>query len=85
LSPLTWPKSVSTSGTWHNPMRNAYRGSYDVDKANRVVTHIPSVDLLPSLTSGRQVRAFEVNGDRLTLRTAGIADADGVSLPSHLE
>lgn len=63
----------------------AYCGTYEVDEANRTVTHIPSVALLPNLIDGRQVRAFELNGDRLTLRTASVTDADGVLVSSHLE
>ena len=63
----------------------AYCGTYEVNEASRTVTHIPSVALLPNLIHGRQLRAFELNGDRLTLRTASVADADGVLVSSHLE
>jgi len=63
----------------------AYCGTYEVDEACRTVTHIPSVALLPNLIHGRQLRAFELTGDRLSLRTASLADADGVLISSHLE
>jgi|SRR5579863_494020 lipocalin-like protein len=63
----------------------AYCGTYEVDEAKRTVTHIPSVALLPNLIRGRQLRAFELNGDRLTLRTASVTDAGGVLVSSHLE
>ncbi len=45
----------------------AYCGTYQVDEACRTVTHIPSVALLPNLIHGRQLRAIEFSGDRLTL------------------
>jgi len=63
----------------------AYCGTYEVDEVNRTVTHIPTVALLPNLIHRRQIRAFELNGDRLILLTAGVADADGVLVSSHLE
>ena len=63
----------------------AYCGRYAVDQANQTVTHIPSVALLPNLIDGRQVRAIELNGKRLTLRTSSSGDADGVLVTSRLE
>jgi Lipocalin-like domain len=63
----------------------AYCGRYQVDEANQTVTHIPSVALLPNLINERQLRAIKLNGDRLTLRTSSLADADGVAATSHLE
>ena len=63
----------------------AYCGTYEVDETNETVTHIPSVALLPNLINCRQLRAFELNGDQLILRTAGVADTDGVLVSSHLE
>ena len=63
----------------------AYCGIYEVDEANETVTHIPTVALLPNLIHVRQLRAIKLNGDRLTLRTAGVPDADGVFVSSHLE
>jgi lipocalin-like protein len=63
----------------------AYCGTYEVDEVNRSVTHIPSVALLPNLIHGKQLRAFELNGDWLILRTDPVADADGVLISSHLE
>lgn len=75
------PEEYAESGSGYI----AYCGTYDVDEANRTVTHVPSVALLPNLIRGRQVRAIKLNGDRLTLRTASVADADGVLVSSHLE
>lgn len=63
----------------------AYCGTYEVDEASRTVTHIPSVALLPNLIHKGQLRAVELTGDRLTLRTAAVAGADGVLVSSHLE
>jgi hypothetical protein len=63
----------------------AYCGTYEVDEVNRTVTHIPSVALLPNLIHGRQLRTVELNGDRLTLRTASVAVADGALVTSRLE
>jgi hypothetical protein len=63
----------------------AYCGTYEVDEANRTVTHIPSVALLPNLIHGRQLRAINLNGDRLTLRASSSADADGAPVTSQLE
>jgi Lipocalin-like domain len=63
----------------------AYCGKYEVDEANRIVTHIPSVALLPNLINGRQVRAIELDGKRLTLRTSSPGDADDVFVTSRLE
>jgi hypothetical protein len=63
----------------------AYCGTYEVDEVNETVTHIPSVALLPNLIHGRQLRAIQLHGDRLTLRTASVADADGALVSSHLE
>jgi hypothetical protein len=63
----------------------AYCGRYEVDEVNETVAHIPSVALLPNLIHGRQLRAIQLHGDRLTLRTAGVADADGALVSSHLE
>jgi len=63
----------------------AYCGTYNVDEANETVTHIPTVALLPNLIQGRQLHAIQLHGDRLTLRTASVADADGALVSSHLE
>ena len=63
----------------------AHCGTYNVDEANETVTHIPTVALLPNLIQGRQLRAIQLHGDRLTLRTASVADADGALVSSHLE
>ena len=61
-----------------------YCGTYEVDEANQTVSHIPTVALLPNLIRARQVRAVQLNGDRLALRTASAADADGVLVSSRL-
>ena len=63
----------------------AYCGTYEVDESKGMVTHIPSLALLPNLIHGRQLRAVNLRGDRLTLRTASVADADGALISSHLE
>jgi Lipocalin-like domain len=63
----------------------AYCGTYNVDEANETVTHIPTVALLPNLIQGTQLRAIQLHADRLTLRTASVADADGALVSSHLE
>jgi hypothetical protein len=63
----------------------AYCGTYEVDEANRTVTHIPSVALLPNLIHERQLRAVELDGDWLTLRTSSVADTHGVVVMSRLE
>jgi hypothetical protein len=63
----------------------AYCGTYEVDETSQTVTHIPSVALLPNLIQGRQLRSFQLNGDRLSLRTVGCADIDGAPITSHLE
>jgi hypothetical protein len=63
----------------------AYCGTYEVDETNETVTHIPSVALLPKLINGRQLRAIEMKGNRLTLRTSSAANADGIVVKSRLE
>jgi len=88
-------RTAFKSGDWHNGTSEeyvesgsgfiAYCGTYEVDETNETVTHIPSVALLPNLINCRQLRAFELNGDQLILRTAGVADTDGVLVSSHLE
>jgi Lipocalin-like domain len=49
----------------------AYCGLYEVDEEKAIVTHVPSVALLPNLIAGRQVRQATLIGDMLTLRTVG--------------
>jgi hypothetical protein len=49
----------------------AYCGTYEVDEEKAIVTHIPSVSLLPNLILGRQSRLIDLHGDRLILRTVG--------------
>jgi hypothetical protein len=75
------PEEYAESGSGYI----AYCGTYNVDEANETVTHIPTVALLPNLIQGRQLRAIQLHGDRLTLRTASVADADGALVSSHLE
>lgn len=50
----------------------AYFGTYEVDEANKVVTHHVGGSLLPNWTGSDQVRFYEFAGDRLTLSTAEI-------------
>jgi hypothetical protein len=75
------PKEYLESGSGYI----AYCGTYNVDEANETVTHIPTVALLPNLIQGRQLRAIQLHEDRLTLRTASVADADGAQVSSYLE
>ena len=62
----------------------AYCGRYQVDEANRTVTHIPSIALLPNLIDGGQLRAISLNGNRLTLRTSSPAGADAKASRAHV-
>jgi lipocalin-like protein len=88
-------RSAFQSHDWHEGTPNeyvesgsgyiAYCGTYEVDETSRTVTHIPSVALLPNLINGRQLRAIKLNGEWLTLRTSGTADAEGVLVTSQLE
>ncbi len=47
----------------------AYAGTYDVDAAAQTVTHHAEWNMLPNEVDGDQVRHFEFDGTRLTLRT----------------
>jgi hypothetical protein len=88
-------RSKFQSRDWHQGMPEeyiesgsgyiAYCGTYEVDEVNRTVTHTPSVALLPNLIDGKQLRAIELNGDRLTLRATSVGAADGEVVTSHLE
>jgi Lipocalin-like domain len=62
-----------------------YCGTYEVDEEKATVTHIASVALLPNLILGRQRRSIDLQGDRLTLRTAGVPLANGHFVTSRLE
>jgi Lipocalin-like domain len=62
-----------------------YCGTYEVDEEIATVTHIPSVALLPNLILGRQRRSIDLQGDRLTLRAAGVPLANGHFVTSRLE
>jgi len=62
-----------------------YCGTYEVDEEKATVTHIASVALLPNLILGRQRRSIDLQGDRLTLHTAGVPLANGHFATSRLE
>lgn len=47
----------------------AYAGVYDFDAAARTVTHHAEWNMLPNEVGGDQLRNFEFEGERLTLRT----------------
>jgi hypothetical protein len=47
----------------------AYWGTWDVDPARGTVTHHVRGSLFPNWVGQDQVRAFTLDGDRLTLRT----------------
>lgn len=47
----------------------AYCGTFDVDAAAGIVTHHVECALLPDWVGIDQVRQFELDGDRITLRT----------------
>jgi len=51
----------------------SYAGTYEVDEANRSVTHHIDVHLLPNAVGTHLVRRFEIDGSRLTLLTAPAA------------
>jgi hypothetical protein len=50
----------------------SYYGTYAVDETEQVVVHHVTGSLLPNWTGADQVRFYEFEGDRLTLRTAEI-------------
>jgi hypothetical protein len=56
----------------------AYCGTYQVDEEKEIVTHIPSVALLPNLILKEQPRSVTLSGNRLTLC------AEGASVTSRL-
>lgn len=62
----------------------AYSGTYEVEE-EAMVTHIPSVSLLPNLIGARQCRSIDLEGDRLVLRAAGVPVAGGSEFTSRLE
>ena len=78
-------RSLFQSHDWHGGTADEYReagsgyiaycGVYEVDERKETVTHIPSVALVPNLIGGKQLRAVTLNGDKLTLRTAGASGA----------
>ncbi len=47
----------------------AYAGTFDVDEAAGTVTHHVDLALFPGWVGGSQVRAAELDGDRLVLST----------------
>ena len=47
----------------------AYYGTYTIDEKQRTVTHHLQGSLLPNWVGVDQVRYFDLEGDRLTLRT----------------
>jgi hypothetical protein len=63
----------------------AYCGVYEVDEEHETVTHLPSVALVPNLILKRQVRSITLSGDRLTLWTVGVPQANGQPVTSRLE
>jgi hypothetical protein len=88
-------RAVFHSSDWHHGTLQeyqesgsgyiAYCGRYEVDENKATVTHIPSVALLPNLIDGRQCRAIQLSGDRLTLRITGAQVPGGISVTSRLE
>jgi hypothetical protein len=82
---LDWHKGTPEEYVQSGSGYIAYCGTYEVYEANRTVTHIPSVALLPNLIHKRQLRAIELDGDRLTLRTSSVADTHSVVVMSRLE
>jgi hypothetical protein len=75
------PQEYGASGSGYI----AYCGTYEVDEEKAMVTHIPSVSLLPNLIDGRQCRMIDLRGDRLVLRTTGAPDTGDLYLTSRLE
>lgn len=49
----------------------AYCGRFWADDTQQTVTHYPDVALRPNLVHHNQIRAVELHGDDLTLRTVG--------------
>lgn len=88
-------RSVFRSSDWHHGTPEEYResgsgyiaycGTYEVNEENAMVTHLPSVSLLPNLIDIRQCRSIELHGDRLILCAAGVPAADGLYVTSRLE
>ena len=59
----------------------AYFGTYTVDAGRGIVVHHPEMSLNPNWIGVDQVRYFDLQGDRLTLKTPPmlIGGAEGVS------
>jgi hypothetical protein len=74
------PQEYEASGSGYI----AYCGTYEVDEEKAIVTHIPSVSLLPNLIGGRQSRSIDLAADRLVLR-AVTPVAGGLYVISRLE
>lgn len=55
----------------------AYFGRYDVDEAGGFVTHQIEGSLFPEYSGSNQVRYFEFEGNRLTLRTPPLPAGEG--------
>jgi hypothetical protein len=62
----------------------SYWGSYRIDTAAGTVTHHVVGASAPSWPGGDQVRYFELQGNRLTLKTPPIRGRDGVKLVQQL-
>jgi len=62
----------------------SYWGTYRIDAAAGTVTHHVIGANAPSWPGGDQVRYFELNGNRLTLKTPPIRGRDGVKLVQQL-
>lgn len=62
----------------------SYWGTYDIDAAAGTVTHHVTGASAPSWPGGDQVRYYELDGKRLTLKTPPIRGRDGVKLVQQL-
>lgn len=62
----------------------AYAGRYDVDEGEATVTHTPAVALFPGWVGRPQLRAVQLDGDDLTLSTAGSWVSGGTPVTTRL-
>jgi Lipocalin-like domain len=63
----------------------AYCGRYVLDEAQRTITHIPTVALLPQLVGNAQRRKVSLDAGLLTLLTERLPSPSGALVSSRLE
>jgi hypothetical protein len=78
-SPAVTHAGIDTAAATAVPGYIAYFGTFDIDRAARVVTHHVLASAFPAWVGQDHARSFSFEGDRLTL-SADVVSADGVAV-----